>query len=253
MTACEGCGAEANVGYLCTECRYALIDTYQALPAALEDLMATAYRQDKVSGPGGKVGKGHARPLPYKLAAADLLHETTAELLTLYQGPDTTSYTRLCYALIALLPSNVLQPGIGTHLARLRVNLDRIRVLTDLPQAVRYLGPCDLCSATVTATADEDSVECPGPDCGNWYDVAMRVDELIDRARNLTADTATLTQALSTLVTPLSEQDLWNWKARGKLVPVNVAGRTPYYRVGDVVDLLVARLRKAQHNSERTA
>lgn len=259
MTArgCTGCHRPVKHGYLCGRCTGELRALYRRLPDLIADLAITAYRQDRLAVPGGgKVGKGHVRPLPFKPPAAELLRQVQRHLLDRADRSKIAfaAPRRLCVLLGQSLAADVAHDAlIGADFNRLADDAEAMQAMIDKPEVYRYLGQCDECGSGLYAPRDVAEHACPGTDCTRRYDVASRIADLIERSRDVVAPPATIATALTSLDWPVTEELIWKWRQRGLLTPRATVGRHTHYRLGDVLDLLERQRVKRYREVTRTA
>jgi hypothetical protein len=257
MTAdCTVCGARVAGTFICARCATDLRHVYSVLPTMLEQLGVTAYRQDRLVRPGGSgaPGKGHAKPLPFKLAAVNLLDRTMRHLVTRAQASGVDDVTAdpadICAVLIAVLPADArFDPMIGNDLIRLNTDVTEIGAMIDLPVVQRYLGTC-ACGHHMYADRAVSQYVCEGDGCELTYDVDLRVAWLVELSRESVATPSVIATALTSLDLPVTEQALSRWRARGKLTSQRPDGERPLYLVGDVIDLVRATMVR-RHEKEQ--
>jgi hypothetical protein len=250
---CGGCDRPVADAYLCTGCTKELAARFAALPDLIEDLGTTAYRQDRVIVHTGSRGSG--RPLPYREIASRLMSDVARHMAHIAArhklpsawrvgyGPLHVGLDGMCRQLAAQARRDaVTVPDVGLTLATLADDAAAIAAAIDLPVTHRYLGQCDACGAGLYADRAAVEHDCPTPGCGAVYAVAARIADLLERSRLVVAPVQTIVTALTSLDQPVSEDRIWQWQRRGKLVAAGYVGngerRRPLFRLGDVVDLL---------------
>jgi hypothetical protein len=244
---CGGCTRPVTDGYLCPACAAELAARLRGMPAMVEDLGTTLYRQDRVSDvlTNGR-GTG-TRPLPFHERASRLMRQVVGHVeviadrhgVTARQGGQRVDLGALCRQLAAQARQAASTvPDVGLSLATLAEDGAAIAVIIDLPVTHRYLGQCDACGAALYADRAAASHDCPTPGCEVVYVVADRVADLLDRSRAVVAPASTIVTALTSLDQPVTEERVRQWRSRGLLTPARIVGRQAHFRVGDVIDLL---------------
>lgn len=225
-TATCRCGQPVRGAYLCRKCQTVLRDDLAALPGLVRDLEITAYRMDRVNDRSGGRGSGE-RPLPYRPRIIPIL--VRVERLAA-RGLDAR-----------WIAHN--NPGAAEQAVAISEVIAEARSVIDLPEMPRYLGACEDCGRGMYAERSADVFACR---CGRTYSVSRRVTELQKRSRDVVAPPSTIATALTSLDQPVTEERIRKWKERGRLTPRSHNGprRQPWYRVGDVQDLLVADARR---------
>jgi hypothetical protein len=251
MSTCTGCDRTLTDGYLCWTCTALLGETLDWLPHLIGELLVTAYRQDRVAGPSAGRGSGE-RPLPFKAHATRMLADVRLHLLAFRAVNDARVLLggdlALCESLLAGLPHRAKHdPEIGRMFAVLREDELRIRQIIDLPKSYRYLGRCDHCGTELYVDRAAEVWQCEGAGCEASYKIKDRMDELVERSRDVIASTSTIATALTSLEFPVTEELIRKWASRGLIASQPAAGRVRYYRLGDVLDqLLKQRLKVAE-------
>lgn len=244
MTTTCPCGHPITDTYLCGDCHVLTRDTLTRVPALVVDLELTMTRQrrfgDPVLGGAGDYG------LPYNPAAAATLRELDRELarvVRLYRlthtAPEPPRHPRAMAAwLLPRLGDVVALPWAVSLLDVVRVTERATRII-DAPAERTYAGPCDHCGTDLYATAGRGHVECH--DCGLCYDLAARRAWLLGVVDDRLATAIEIARALTSLELPVTADRIYQWKHRDRL-DVRGSDRRgrPLFRVGDVVDLLVA-------------
>ncbi len=144
---------------------------------------------------------------------------------------------------------------------------DALRVV-DRPPDLVYLGICshpakegkpfevrrhgrvvryNECPEDIYADADATVIDCPR--CKTTHSVEHRRDVLLVALNDQLAAAADIARGLPALGLAVTAERIRQWKARGRLVDRGPDGR-PLYRVGDVIDLVLAERARKPHTSK---
>lgn len=246
---CQVCGTPAPGDvFVCTGC----MDTYHghlaAIPEIIDDLEVELTRQSrKTAGPGGQ---HHAQPIPFGVAASDLLHELRTTLVTSCRAlallpedlPDDTVAAMLAWLVAreTSIPLRVEGPDITAEVASW---VRRARRLCDTPAERKFIGRC-YCDAELYATDDQTLVTCR--ECaGQWHVESIRRSTAAHIADALDAKLGTLSEiraALAALGTPRPRETIRSWVARGRLPRHGSTPAGHLYRYADAIALAVPRV-----------
>lgn len=259
-----GCGKPVrDNAQLCHACTERLRRDLGEVRGLADEIETTQYGQSRMG--GQPIGGGHSadRPLPFDdrpVLAARALREVCRRWTTLVVEQRGVGQPRdflIDYGPFLLShvdwlrhreEAPVLHAELVDAIGRVRGSIDR--------RAERlYAGPCGSVDYDeVTGLPDPACVPCPADlygrptaktvrcdVCGTCHDTADRREWLLEAARDQLAHPSLLSKALSNLMRPVPEKTITSWKDRGQLVAhgVDLHGRK-LYRVGDVMDLMVA-------------
>lgn len=237
------CGRPVSDGYLCAACTRTLRDTIAASPLWADQLALVLARLVRYTDPAGRTGA--SAPLPYNPAAS-----TPARTL---DGVLRATSRRLG------APVAVRTGRLGLVAAWLVAHVDDIRkhpdaqawdrlishavgtavVVCDRPPEQWYAGACE-CGEHLYPRVEETSVQCK---CGKAWAVEARRQELLAAVRDAVVPGPVIAAGLSAFSEkPVSEATLRVWRHRGRLEVRHMSTNpaTNWYRVGDVLDLLMS-------------
>ena len=259
---CQRCHRPLEDAVVCSRCWEAVTKDLAEIPALVSELDVTLAKQAVTGESFGRSSSTH--PLPVNAAALDAsvaLDEVLAGWVRLFAqdpppDPQNPAQDR------PVRPSGYLrtpQSPTAAHRAvwllgrseRIRHHdqaayflraighaVGRIRLVVDLPPSRVYAGPCDDCRNDLYVTAGEAFVVCL---CGARYDVHERRAWLRDSVEDMLAAAPEISRALTTLDVPVTEASIRGYAHRGQLSAKNTNHKgQPMYRVGDVLDLVVA-------------
>lgn len=260
MTGTCACGTPiADDRSLCPACVDQLGADLQRIPALTIDLDLTLTKQRRY----GTNGNGDDMPLPFNPTAATAIRQLHAALAqavadtrrhhvasTDYanRGPGVTTTTMATW-LTWRLDGIATQPWATDTAATIhRAVTHGLRVI-DRPPDLAYAGPCDECGADLYAPTGRGTVTCRA--CGLTWDLAERRTWLLGLVEDRLATATEIARALTGLGNTVTAERIWQWKHRDRITPRthDRAGR-PLYRVGDVLDLLLA---EPEHPQQRSA
>ena len=246
---CQACGTPAPGDvFVCTGCMDAYHGHLAAIPEIIDDLEVELTRQSrKTAGPGGR---HHDQPIPFGVAASDLLHELRTILTTSCRAlallpedlPDDTVPAMLTWLVHAetSIPLRVEGPDVTAGVAAW---IRRARRLCDTPAERKFIGRCH-CYAELYATDDQPLVTCR--ECeGEWHVESIRRSTAAHVADALDAKLGTLSEiraALATLGTPRSRKTLESWVTRGRLPKRGLADGGHLYSYADAISLAAPRV-----------
>ena len=242
----------------------------------VRQLAATGARQARI-GSGGGAAKvpAHESAVPFVDSATDLLEQLHGLLAawaarTMREdqadapvgprraAPRTLGTDDLAAWLLGRLHTLEHRPGVTReHLDRLRPLVRRARAVIDRPHDRWFAGPCatplrddagDLviehgeqayCEAELWAKPGAPVVVCVA--CGAHHRLETRRAELLRLARDRELRAVDVSRALTSLGMPCTPDRIRKWKQRHRLGVASLDDDgLPLYRVGDVMDLLVA-------------
>lgn len=248
------CGQPTGeASYICSSCTNQLWNTLDAIPDLVLDLDLTRTRQRRYS-TSSTTAAGDA--LPWQEAASRSLADLRRILYATVDrciGAQITSTEQ-----IETTPRPAAR-DLGHVAAWLQVRVDpiagkpwapearkliaahqrAIRVI-DRPPEHTYAGPCQVCGADLYTLPDQPMVRCAT--CGTTEDVAGRRSYLLAAVDDHLATATEIARALTSLAMPVTSERIRQWKHRERLQARATEPHTghPLYRVGDVIDLLVA-------------
>lgn len=254
MTRTCPCGQPTReASYLCSSCTTQLWNTLDAIPDLVVDLDLTRTRQRSYSTSAG-IAAGDS--LPWHEAASRSLGDlrritdravdrcigaqirSTERVET---GPRPASralddVARWLQVRVDAIATRPWAPQVRDLIAAHEHALDVI----DRPPEHTYAGPCQVCGADLNTLPDSPTVRCQV--CGTVEDVARRRSFLLEVVNDHLATATEIARALTSLAMPVTSERIRQWKHRDRLQARAHDHRTghPLYRIGDVIDLLVA-------------
>lgn len=276
---CQTCGAPTADAWLCIADTERLTKILAEMPAWLHELEVTAARQAKTtSGNSGKPTKKDAQPLPYDVAAAELLSMATRGLLSTVdhiastRGLTARTVTTAADAarwLVGAVDSIRLDELAGDIHAKMRDLRSEIRRAID-NTGKRWAGPCTaivqsreidvsidggdvsvvvgepigptrVCGADLRTRPGAPKITCP--ECGTTYDPIERARWIVAQSAEHMGTAAFIGAALADAGHGSSARQLSalirKWAERDRLFAWREDDLgRPLYRVGDVLDLL---------------
>jgi hypothetical protein len=135
----------------------------------------------------------------------------------------------------------------------------KAKAVVDRPPDLVYLGICSMRTKTPDGVDEcpEDLYAVHGKDvtvcrrCKNQHDVKHRQQILLNSVKDQLATASDISRGLSGLDMVVTAERIRQWKTRGRIVPRGDADR-PLYRVGDVIDLIVADAERLSRQPETT-
>lgn len=267
-------------GFLCPTCTSKVEKHLAEVPALADDLETTRTRTSRTGDRGvGVVARSADRPVPWNDKAARLSDELKTLLVGWtrvcldfrvldVEGPSCRGCSHPSCATIRSFapPANTVQaladylrmslPALRhrPEITALADDLHRFREraarVIDRPADRTYAGPCRepidahgdageaCCLAELHVLVGERTVVCPH--CAAEHEVAVRKRWLLEVAEGQLATVAELVRLLAFVDHPVPRSTLDSWVKRGRLVQ-HGAGDPALFRVGDAIDLLVAR------------
>lgn len=239
--------------YICSSCTNQLWNTLDAIPDLLVDLDLTRTRQRSY---GTTTSRPAGDALPWHEAAS----RSIADLRTaLYACVDRCIGQRIASSEQVETTLRPASKALDDVARWLQVRVDQIagkpwapdarRLITahnhalkviDRPPEHTYAGPCQVCGADLYTLPDQPAVRCAG--CGTVEDVARRRSYLLAAVDDHLATATEIARALTSLAMPVTSERIRQWKHRERLQARAHEPHTghPLYRVGDVIDLLLA-------------
>lgn len=255
---CEHCERPAPGDQtVCGACEAELGRALDAVPAVMADLDDTLSRQTSRT----TAGKPAETPLPYDARASEAgwvlrsalvgwvrqLQETKPEEWPADTAPDMAAW--LSARLSRLVRHPAAQEAHGEIVTAVRA----AQRVTDRPAERQFAGRCPQCDEPLYARPGAPQVRCRTEGCqAGSVDVdAQRETMLAAIADQLMTATAAA-DVLTHLAAPLKAELVRQWGSRGRLFAHghDPAGH-PLYRVSDVRDLLVEKLRRDAENEEK--
>jgi hypothetical protein len=259
------CGQPSGDGsFLCGSCVTGAWNTLATVPGLVAELETTITRQARMA--AHATGGTTDAALPWNEAASRAHHRLRVALGSLVEactrdGIGSTEPTHR-----EPVPARV---DLGYLASWLMVRVDPLaaspnaRALWDVSGVVRsclrvidrppeliYAGPCRVCGSDLYAAPGAALVTCR--DCGTPEDVEERRGFLLGRVHDQLATATEAARALTSLDMPITSDRIRQWRHRDRLVARghNRAGH-PLYRVGDVVDLLLADTTRTPDRGKR--
>lgn len=274
-TTCRaGCGKPVDGASLCEDC---VTDIRGALGDAADLALAldAAYlKQQRFSTSGAPGTNPDESPVPFNEKAGRLRRELSVELLRwlmhVHQATGVSWAPPTARATTSSLAQQLID-GLGylrTHpeggdAHRALVGLrERILTAVDRPPDDIYLGECSIpnergedCPADLYAEWGSDHMTCPR--CRHVHSVADRRSVLLVAVKDQLVPAEDIARGLTgALDMKVTGERIRKWKERGRIASrsTNPKGQ-PLYRVGDVIDLLLAdqerEAAKGKRRSER--
>jgi len=276
---CHVCQADTDA-MLCRRCLYRLERILAELPSWLSELQRTETRQSNTSGPdGGKPTKRAEQPLPFDARAVVLAEQARNGLsswirhLCEQRGLTTPKLDRTAHmavwltAHVAAIAQDEAAADCYTAMVELRRAL--MRHVDNLGK--RWAGPCTAmvdeyalsldsgdqlrpvlvqtgtrrqCGADLRTRPGSPVIICA--ECGAEYDPIERAQWTLGQSRDHLDSAAFIAHALTDAGYPVKRNTITMWARREKLFAwrEDDLGR-PLYRVGDVLDLVLAARRTA--------
>jgi hypothetical protein len=219
-----------------------------AIPEIIDDLEVELTRQSrKTTGPGGR---HHDQPIPFGVAASDLLHELRTTLVTSCRAlalmpedlPDDTVPAMLAWLVRAetSIPLRVEGPDVTAEVAGW---VRRARRLCDTPAERKFIGRCH-CYAELYATDGQALVKCR--DCNGEYHVddvkAVTADMLADGLASKLGTISEICAALAVVGYARPRATVRSWVERGRLPRHGTTPAGHLYRYADAIDLAAPRV-----------
>ncbi len=259
MSATCACGRPVQDATICQGCSDRLERALGDVPALVQDLEVTRFRQSRTGGQGiGIVVRGAERPLPWDQRASeatDVLRSTLVGWvrIALEEAHPRPASPRdgladMARFLLALMPWFRQHAAADQAVDEVTHAVENAQRVTDRAPDRVYAGPCReeygpedergerCCTAHLYAT-NPRAVQCPN--CKAVHDVPPRQAWLLAMAQDQLETATNLSQALSRLGESVTPERVRKWAQRGRVLPHghNERGH-PLYRVGDVLELL---------------
>lgn len=276
----DGCDHPARSGYPCGGCEADLRRALEAVPDLARELDTTLSRQtSRTTG-----GKSAQTPLPYDARASEagwVLRSALvgwvrvlAEDVPVREGPwcvrcehpscGAVRYSRgpvdTCESMAAWLSAGlqrlVRHPAAPEAHGEITEAVRAAQRVTDRPAERQFAGRCPGCGEALYAKPGAGQVRCrtEGCDAGAVEVDAQRETMLAAIADQLMTATAAA-DVLTHLAAPLKAELVRQWGSRGRLIAHGHDQHGhPLYRVSDVRDLLVEKLKRdAEASAKRDA
>lgn len=235
MTPCPICNQRVTAdGMPCRQCKDMLIADLGAVVTWWPELELTMSRQDKVTVPGGRAGKGRERPLPFHSGAATVIERVNANLLawtvvvTAQDVPDgpMAYWTAPMLAEWLIARENAIWRYERVHDLAGEAHqwvADMLAVIDTPPERIA-LGQCEefvvefgergnevevICGAELTCTREDVQVTCPK--CKVVVDVNERRAALLRRAQSAVGTVAVCARVLAMFGLAVRTDTVQNW------------------------------------------
>jgi hypothetical protein len=249
------CDRPAKAGLLCGACQAELQRALDGVPEVLGDLDVTLSRQTSRMGRGGG---GNSTPLQYDRRASEsgyVLRSTLVGWVRVLQEarpeewPDDTAQAMAAW-LSARLERLVRHPAAGEAHGEITTAVRAAQRAVDRAPDRQFAGGC-ACGAALYAKPGATRVQCRECDA-EPVEVGKQRDAML---ASIADQLVTATQAadiLTRLAAPLSAELVRQWGTRGRLAAHgrDVRGH-PLYRVSDVRELLIEKLKREQRAKEK--
>lgn len=244
---CPPCDRPVRDGYLCFACTRTLADTIRATPEWADQLTLVLARLTRYAEPVG--GRGET-PVFFNPAASDQARRldkalrSTARMVGAVPEVTTARLGVVAAWLVAHIDAVRRHPDAGLMEAMVSRAVEQTMALCDRPPELWYAGPCPECGKDLYPSTAEQVVTCP---CGRAWSVDDKRAELLARARDAVRPGPEIARALSALGDrPVSPDLLRKWRHKGvlRVRRMTLHPATNWYRVGDVLDLVVNEGRK---------
>lgn len=250
-----GCGRPCGDAQLCRDCRDRLRDDLVHVADLAADLVVVLTRRTRA---GARVGARSAEtPVPFDqraTPAATVLRDVmrrVAGAAGMVDAARSSSVT--CADWLRSNLRRVVQLDVAWDIAEaVAYQVDQVRRVCDRPADLIYIGRCGGQSGTSSDGCVEDLYARPGAPyvrcrgCGTNVDVTTRQEWLLRVLEDHLATATEIARAVSRLGEPVKAERIRKWAERGRVEkrgerPRGQNGKPdPLYRVGDVLDLLLA-------------
>ncbi|MBO0826225.1 MAG: hypothetical protein J2P24_00445 [Streptosporangiales bacterium] len=235
---------------MCRDCRDRLRGDLADVGDLAADLVVVLTRRTRV---GARVGgRSSETPLPFDPRATPAASELRATMRRVAAAAGMVdaarSSTVTCADWLRANLRRVVRLDVAWQVAEaVAYQLDAVRRVCDRPADLIYIGRCggqrgtptDGCAEDLYARPGAPYVKCRG--CGANHDVTTRQEWLLRVLEDHLATATEIARAVSRLGEPVRADRVWQWKHRGRLSQRGVNDRRdPLFRVGDVLDLLLA-------------
>lgn len=265
----DGCDHPARSGYMCGGCEAELGRALASVPGVVDDLHVTLAKQHTRTGSGTADVEDdpapavlHIGPLPYDARASEamwVLRSALVGWVRVLQEAKPEPWPRDSSTSMAAWLSERLQrlvrhPAAQEAHGEIAEAVRAAQRVTDRPADRQFAGRCPGCGEALYAKPGAPAVKCrtEGCDAGAVEVGAQRETMLAAIADQLMTATAAA-DVLTHLAAPLKAGLVRQWGSRGRLVAHGHDQHGhPLYRVSDVRDLLVEKLkREAEAKAKR--
>jgi hypothetical protein len=132
-------------------------------------------------------------------------------------------------------------PSGPKYFADLKALHERATRIIDIKPSRTHLGTCptDECEEPLNVINGELAHKCSG--CGETIDIKAHRDNRISRATDITCWPPEIVQFIRKMGHRLTDKDIQNWVARGKLKEAGEYAGRKTYKLGDVWDIVKKR------------
>lgn len=249
-----GCGQPCGDAQLCKACRARLRDDLGDVADLAADLVVVLTRRTRV---GAKVGARSAEtPVPFDpraTPAATELRVTMRKVAAAAGMVDAAGSSAVtCADWLRSNMRHVIQLEVAWWIAEaVAYQLDQVRRVCDRPADLIYIGRCGGRQGTESDGCEQDLYARPGAPyvtcrvCGARHDVTTRQEWLLRVLEDHLATATEIARGVSRLGEPVKAERIRKWAERGRVEkrgerPRGDGRPDPLYRVGDVLDLLLA-------------
>jgi hypothetical protein len=274
VTVCQGCARSVPDAYLCTDCADNLRERLYSVDQLVDDLEIALCRMTRarLDQAGIRVRGAGSTPLAFNAAASEALSLLHGTLHTWAVAVARANSSRL------ILPRNLVpvdardpahiahargriaglaawlaerldwvrvHPAVGVLRAEIGYAIDTGHATIDRAVDLDYAGPCGkelrdgTCRADLYAPRNADRVTCRR--CNAVHDMAARHRWLLAAARDQLVSAPDASRTLSALLgKPVTAAMIRGYAHRRRLTQHTGPGRGPLYRLGDIVDVVVA-------------
>lgn len=259
MTVCavDTCDLPVEDAHCCAGCGHRLRLALTDVPALSTELDVTLSRQSAV---GHRVGSRSAgAPLPYDTRASAVAHNLRNTLQTWVRLVADEKYSDS-----RILPADTVSAMAGwlvseveylrhheaavEAVTEITAAVDDARRIVDRPADRVFVGVCSAvhngisCTESLYARPSAHEVRCRT--CGATHEVAARREVLKAAVDDVLATPAEIARAVVWLGDHVRPNQITRWVQAGRLVArahyPTESGQRPLYRIGDVLDLLLA-------------
>ena len=254
------CGDDA---YLCRVHTESLTAELRDVPDLFAELDVTVTRQNRTTAERNG-GRSSTRPLPWNEHASEARTELWATLNAwaldvAALGEDERDHLAdvdehdvggVARWLVRNISTLRLHPEAGTAHSQIVGAIHRARSVVDRPPDRVFAGPCGATPEGQGEPCREDLYGLPGkphtrcPVCATVHDMAFRREWMLTQIEDVAAHSGELSALLTSQGVPIGSSTIRKWATSAnaplKVVSVDTRGRK-YYRIGDVLDLVLKR------------
>lgn len=253
------CDLPAKAGLMCGACQAELSRALDGVPGLCGDLDVTLSRQVSRMGRGGH---GSAVPLAFDPRASEAGYVLRSALvgwvrqLQEAQPEEWPGDTAPAMAgwLSARLSRILRHPAAGEAHGEICGAVRAAQRVTDRPAVREFAGRCPGCGEALYAKPGAGQVQCRKCDA-DAVDVGEQREAMLGQLADQLMPAHQAADVLTRLAAPLKAELVRQWAARGRLLAHgHDAHGHGLYRVSDVRDLLVEKLRRdAENETKRKA